>query len=279
MNGTKRREALSSGCVVKCMLDAYSNEGHALAIRMSPKLGFSEWFASSDLDAILKKRPPHKSPEELGDTVEDNTISDLRKHSLELKKRLKQQETEELRLCMWHSNEVQHLRKAASRSADQLQRSRKIVQENLSIQKVKGWEVVYNLGKKDQHSAKSHAAADNKKPQDLEDKILRLREFALSELLEVLLTKMSLSAEKRRSNYLQLKAAMLERKLDLASALSDSDHLHERYETEYASNGQSRRLLKIASEMKEAYVEIEKAHMAIFEAEEKMEAAEQNLLQ
>ncbi|KAJ4123991.1 hypothetical protein NW765_007037 [Fusarium oxysporum] len=255
MNGTKRREALSSGCVVKCMLDAYSNEGHALAIRMSPKLGFSEWFASSDLDAILK--------------------SDYELHSLELKKRLKQQETEELRLCMWHSNEVQHLRKAASRSADQLQRSRKIVQEN----KVKGWEVVYNLGKKDQHSAKSHAAADNKKPQDLEDKILRLREFALSELLEVLLTKMSLSAEKRRSNYLQLKAAMLERKLDLASALSDSDHLHERYETEYASNGQSRRLLKIASEMKEAYVEIEKAHMAIFEAEEKMEAAEQNLLQ
>jgi hypothetical protein len=54
MNGTKRREALSSGCVVKCMLDAYSNEGHALAMRMSPKLGFSEWFASSDLDAILK---------------------------------------------------------------------------------------------------------------------------------------------------------------------------------------------------------------------------------
>ncbi|KAI3576627.1 hypothetical protein IWW34DRAFT_881086 [Fusarium oxysporum f. sp. albedinis] len=255
MNGTKRREALSSGCVVKCMLDAYSNEGHALAIRMSPKLGFSEWFASSDLDAILK--------------------GDYELHSLELKKRLKQQETEELRLCMRHSNEVQHLRKAASRSADQLQRSRKIVQEN----KVKGWEVVYNLGKKDQHSAKSHAAADNKKPQDLEDKILRLREFALSEPLEGLLNKMSLSAEKRRSNYLQLKAAMLERKLDLASALSDSDHLHERYETEYASNGQSRRLLKIAGEMKEAYVEIEKAHMAIFEAEEKMEAAEQNLLQ
>ncbi|RKL01306.1 hypothetical protein BFJ68_g12395 [Fusarium oxysporum] len=204
MNGTKRREALSSGCVVKCMLDAYSNEGHALAIRMSPKLGFSEWFASSDLDAILK------SDYEL---------------------------------------------------------------------KVKGWEVVYNLGKKDQHSAKSHAAADNKKPQDLEDKILRLREFASSELLEGLLNKMSPSAETRRSNYPQLKAAMLERKLDLASALSDSDHLHERYETEYASNGQSRRLLKIAGEMKEAYVEIEKAHMAIFEAEEKMEAAEQNLLQ
>ncbi|EWZ30369.1 hypothetical protein BFJ63_vAg3366 [Fusarium oxysporum f. sp. narcissi] len=204
MNGTKRREALSSGCAVKCMLDAYSNEGHALAIRMSPKLGFSEWFASSDLDAILK-----------GD--------------YELK--------------------------------------------------VKGWEVVYNLGKKDQHSAKSHAAADNKKPQDLEGKILRFREFSSSELLEGLLNKMSPSAETRRSNYPQLKAAMLERKLDLASALSDSDHLHERYETEYASNGQSRRLLKIAGEMKEAYVEIEKAHMAIFEAEEKMEAAEQNLLQ
>ncbi|KAF5264082.1 hypothetical protein FOXYS1_5152 [Fusarium oxysporum] len=267
MNGTKRREALSSGCVVKCMLDAYSNEGHALAIRMSPKVTMNlfvvPWF---QYDLLLRddvavetplsggksmiKRPPHKSPEELGDTVEDNTISDLRKHSLELKKRLKQQETEELRLCMRHSNE-----------------------------KVKGWEVVYNLGKKDQHSTKSHAAADNKKPQDLEDKILRLREFASSELLEGLLNKMSPSAETRRSNYPQLKAAMLERKLDLASALSDSDHLHERYETEYASNGQSRRLLKIAGEMKEAYVEIEKAHMAIFEAEEKMEAAEQNLLQ
>ncbi|EXL51699.1 hypothetical protein FOCG_07525 [Fusarium oxysporum f. sp. radicis-lycopersici 26381] len=98
---------------------------------------------------------------------------------------------------MRHSNEVQRLRKAASRSADQLQRSRKIVQEN-----------------KDQHSAKSHAAADNKKPQDLEDKILRLREFASSELLEGLLNKMSPSAETRRSNYPQLKAAMLERKLD-----------------------------------------------------------------
>ncbi|QKD62171.2 uncharacterized protein FOBCDRAFT_208837 [Fusarium oxysporum Fo47] len=266
MNGTKRREALSSGCAVKCMLDAYSNEGHALAIRMSPKLGFSEWFASSDLDAILKgdyELPgdrtnalltrAQKNWETLLKTVlyltYESTVWNSRRDSNS--KKLK-----ELRICMRHSNEVQHLRKAASRSADQLQQSRKIVQEN-------GWEVVYNLGKKDQHSAKSHAAADNKKPQDLEG----------------LLNKMSPSAETRRSNYPQLKAAMLERKLDLASALSDSDHLHERYETEYASNGQSRRLLKIAGEMKEAYVEIEKAHMAIFEAEEKMEAAEQNLLQ
>ncbi|KAI7771228.1 hypothetical protein LZL87_012731 [Fusarium oxysporum] len=175
----------------------------------------------------------------------------------ELKKRLKQQEIEELRLCMRRSNEVQRLRKTASRSADQLQRSRRTVLENVKElsflhNKVKGWEVAYSLGKKDQH---------------------------LAELFEGLHNRMSLSAEKRRSKYLELKVAMLERKLDLADALRESDQLHECYNNEDASNGQSKRLLEIASERKDGYEEIEKANMAIFEAEEKMEAAEQNFMQ
>ncbi|KAJ9414938.1 hypothetical protein QL093DRAFT_2088020 [Fusarium oxysporum] len=233
MNGAKRREALSSGCIVKCMLDAYSNEGHALAVRMSPKLGFSDWFASNDLDAILKgdyelvvvpwfqydlllRDDVAVETPLSGGKIDDKCALDAlsavevagykvlawRPHFWNSRRDSNSKKTEELRLCMRHSNEVQRLRKAASRSADQLQRSRKIVQEN-----VKELSFLYR------------------------------------------------------------------------SALSDSDHLHERYETEYASNGQSRRLLKIAGEMKEGYVEIEKAHMAIFEAEEKMEAAEQNLLQ
>lgn len=70
---------------------------------------------------------------------------------------------------------------------------------------------------------------------------------------------------------------MLERKLDLANALRDSDQLHKCYDHEHASNGQSQRLLVIASERRDGYDEIEKADMAVFEAEEKMEAAEQNL--
>ena len=72
---------------------------------------------------------------------------------------------------------------------------------------------------------------------------------------------------------------MLERKLDLANVLRDSDQLDKCYDHEHASNDQSQRLLKIASERRDGYDEIEKANMAVFEAEEKMEAAEQNLLQ
>ncbi|KAH7194867.1 hypothetical protein DER44DRAFT_752660 [Fusarium oxysporum] len=222
----------------KCALDAFG----AVKVAGYEVLGWQPYREETSpfMDRAgntlpFRERPPRKSPEELGETVEESTISDLRKQNLELKKRVKQQEIEELRLCMRRSNEVQHLRKAASRSADQLQRSGKIVLENVKEltflhKKVKGWEVVYNLGKKDQHSAESHAAADNKKPQDLKNKILRLREFASSELLEGLLNNMPLSAEKRTSNYLELKAAMLERKLDLANALRDSDHLHECYD-------------------------------------------------
>ncbi|EXL69212.1 hypothetical protein FOPG_14802 [Fusarium oxysporum f. sp. conglutinans race 2 54008] len=176
----------------------------------------------------IRERPPLKSPENRGDTVKDGTISDLRKQILELKKRLKQQEIEKLPLCMRRSNEVQHLYKAASRSTDQLQRSRKTVLENVKV-----------------------LSFIHKKVKDRE----------------------------RRSKYPELKAAMLERKLDLANVLRDSDQLHKCYDHEHASNGQSQRLLKIASERKDGYDEIEKANTAVFEAEEKMEAAEQNLLQ
>ncbi|KAG7409618.1 hypothetical protein Forpe1208_v010970 [Fusarium oxysporum f. sp. rapae] len=149
MNGTEGRESLSSDCIIKCMFDAYANEGDAFAVRMSPNLGYSDWGAFSNLNAIRKgdyefsvvpwlqyglllrddvavgiprsggtiddkcaldalstvevvgyeflawrpyceealpfmdragnnlpiiERPPRKSPEELGDTVEDSTI-------------------------------------------------------------------------------------------------------------------------------------------------------------------------------------------------------------
>ncbi|KAJ4044754.1 hypothetical protein NW761_008330 [Fusarium oxysporum] len=42
MNGTKPRQSLSSGCIVKCMLDAYANDGDAVAVQMSPSLGYSD---------------------------------------------------------------------------------------------------------------------------------------------------------------------------------------------------------------------------------------------
>ncbi|KAM5521434.1 hypothetical protein FOXYSP1_15325 [Fusarium oxysporum f. sp. phaseoli] len=263
MNGTKPRESLSSGCIVKCMLDAYANDGDALVVQInldaireghygfvvvlwlryhlllhddfaveSPQSGepiddkcaldaFSvvevagyevlAWQpyreeASPFMDRAgntlpIRERPPLKSPEKEGDTVKDSTISDLRKQNLELKKRLKQQEIEKLRLY-------------------QLQRTRRTVLENVKElgfihKKVKDREVTYNLGEKDQHPAEKHAA----------------------------------------------------------------DQLHECYDHEHASNGQYQRLLKIASERKDGYDEIEKANMAVFEAEEKMEASEQNLLQ
>ncbi|EXM20871.1 hypothetical protein FOTG_11254 [Fusarium oxysporum f. sp. vasinfectum 25433] len=227
MNGTKPRESPSSGCILKCMPDAYANDGafsnldaireghygfvvvpwlrYHLLLRddfavESPRSGepiddkcaldaFSAvevagyevlaWRpyreeASPFMDRAgntlpIRERPPLKSPENRGDTLKDSTISDLRKQNLELKKRLKQQEIKKSRLCMRRSNEVQHLYKAALRSTDQIQRSRRTVLENVKElgfihKKVKDREVTYNLGEKDQHPTEKHAAANTKKP-------------------------------------------------------------------------------------------------------------------
>ncbi|KAL9564155.1 hypothetical protein ACKAV7_011662 [Fusarium commune] len=217
MNGTKGRESLSSDCIIKCMFDAYANEGDALAVRMSPNLGYSDWGVFNNLNAIRK-----------GDY--------------------------EFVVVPWLHYGL-------------------LLRDDVAVGSPRSG------GPIDDKCALDALAANDKKPQDLENKILRLRESESAEPLERLLNKMSLSAEKRRSKYLELKVAMLERKLDLADALRESDQLHECYNNEDASNGQSKRLLEIASERKDAYEEIEKANMAIFEAEEKMEAAEQNLMQ
>ncbi|EXL98072.1 hypothetical protein NOF04DRAFT_6482 [Fusarium oxysporum II5] len=156
----------------KCALDAFG----AVKVAGYEVLGWrpyreetSPFMDRAGNTLPIRERPPLKSPEKRGDTVKDSTISGLRKQNLELKKRLKQQEIEKLPLCMRRSNEVQHLYKAASRSTDQLRRSRWTVLENVKElgfihKKVKDREVTYNLGEKDQHPAEKHAAGNTKKP-------------------------------------------------------------------------------------------------------------------
>ncbi|RBQ78871.1 hypothetical protein FVER14953_13561 [Fusarium verticillioides] len=63
---------------------------------------------------------------------------------------------------------------------------------------------------------------------------------------------MALSAERRRSKYLELKAAVLQKELDKTETLSDFDKAFDLREEERARNDQSRRLVQIASDFKDA---------------------------
>ncbi|KAF5699691.1 hypothetical protein FMUND_14652 [Fusarium mundagurra] len=105
------------------------------------------------------------------------------------------------------------------------------------------------------------------------------KDVRMAELLEGLLNKMTLSAERRRAEYAEQQAIVQVKKDALANALSHKKEVQKRYDDEYASNGQSRRLVDIASDLKEARDKMENAEIARWGAEFWMEAAKQNLLQ
>nr|RBQ87949.1 hypothetical protein FVER53263_13561 [Fusarium verticillioides] len=158
---------------------------------------------------------------------------------------------------MKHSGERAGYYNSESRRRNDLQRLRGTVREIVEElkflrEKVKELEVANSMGNKDQH---------------------------LSQLLEGLLDKMALSAERRRSKCLELKAAVLQKELDKTEALSDFDKAFDLRKEERARNGQSRRLVQIASDFKYACDRIKSVNAAIGKAEEEMETAEQNLLQ
>ncbi|EWG55579.1 hypothetical protein FVEG_13561 [Fusarium verticillioides 7600] len=157
---------------------------------------------------------------------------------------------------MKHSGERAGYYNSESRRRNDLQRLRGTVREIVEElkflrEKVKELEVANSMGNKDQH---------------------------LSQLLEGLLDKMALSAERRRSKCLELKAAVLQKELDKTEALSDFDKAFDLRKEERARNGQSRRLVQIASDFKYACDRIKSVNAAIGKAEEEMETAEQNLL-
>ncbi|KAF5970360.1 hypothetical protein FCOIX_10452 [Fusarium coicis] len=54
MNRTKVRALLSSEHIIQCISDAYTYEGDALVVQMTPGRDFSGWDASTELDANHK---------------------------------------------------------------------------------------------------------------------------------------------------------------------------------------------------------------------------------
>ncbi|KAF5586847.1 hypothetical protein FPANT_7140 [Fusarium pseudoanthophilum] len=205
----------------------------------------------------ITERPPLKNPEELEDTDQGSTVSELRKQILELKKTVKWNAISEIQLRLEHYGERAEYYNSESRRRNDLQQLRGTVRENVDElkflrEKVKELEVANNIGNKDQH---------------------------LSQLLEGLLDKMALSAERRRSKYLELKAVVLQKELDERDALSDFDKAFDLRKEERARNGQSRRLVQIAGDFKDACDRLKSVGAAIYKAKEEMETAEQNLLQ
>lgn len=204
----------------------------------------------------IVERPLLKNTGELEDTSQGSNVSELRKQIVELKKTVKWNAISEIQLYMERSGERAGYCNSESRRRNDLQRLRGTVRENVEElkilrEKVKELEVANNIGNKDQH---------------------------LSQLLEGVLDKMALSAERTRSKYLELKAAVLQKELDKTEVLSDFDKAFDLRKEERARNGQSRRLVQIASDIKNACDRIKSVDAAIGKAEQEMETAEQNLL-
>ncbi|CVL06951.1 uncharacterized protein FMAN_12043 [Fusarium mangiferae] len=304
MNRTKIRELLSSERIIQCMIDAYSYEGDALVVQMTPENDFSRWVASDVLDTKhkgtyelvligtwkyewlrrddvvvesprsggpiddewvrdcfgelwragyvvlawrpccdeampymdrrgntlpIEERPPLKNSEELEDTADDSTVSELRKQILELKRTVKEKEIQQVRHMMSSKKNMARYYDIELNYENEIERYRGAVQEN--------------------------------------------------ELLVGLLDKMALSSERKRSKYLELKAAMLQLKLDLADSLKHFDVMLKHYDDEKAKNIQSPRLIQIGNDFKRARDTMDKESTALRRIKKEMEAAEQNLME
>ncbi|PNP76787.1 hypothetical protein FNYG_09891 [Fusarium nygamai] len=205
----------------------------------------------------IEKRPPLKTSEELEDTAEDSTVSELRKQILQLKMTARSKAIQGIRLQIIHCKDKLSQQNSDLNYRNDLERYRGTVLENVEElnfirQKLRELEVANNIRNKDSR---------------------------LGEVLEGLLDKMALSAERRRSRYLELKAAMLERKLDLAYAVKHFDGLFKHYNDEKAKNGHSPRLVEIGSELKSERDIINEASTAIRRHNKELEAVEQYLLE
>ncbi|KAF5718650.1 hypothetical protein FGLOB1_1542 [Fusarium globosum] len=332
MNRTKVRELLSSERIIQCMIDAYSYEGDALVVQMTPGNDFSGWVVSNVLDAKHKgtyelvlidtwkyewlrrddvvvesprsggpiddewardcfgelwragyvvlawrpccdeampymdrrgntlpigERPPLKNSEELEETAEDSTVSELQKQILELKRTVREKEIQRVRRQMSSKKDMARYYDLELNYRNEIERYRGAVQENAQElnflrQRVKELEAANNIGSKDQH---------------------------LQELLVGLLDKMALSAERKRSKYLELKAAMLQLKLDLADSLKHFNGMLKHYDDEKAKNVQSPRLVQIGNDLKRARDTMDKESITLRRIKKEMEAAEQNLME
>ncbi|KAG5789846.1 hypothetical protein H9Q69_011089 [Fusarium xylarioides] len=305
MNANKVRELLSSE---RIMALAYANEGDVLALRMTPPSGCTEWYVSTNLDAdttgsyefvvidrvvynylilndaavenprsggpirdklaleacsklcsagyrVLAWRPrcDEVMPfmDEEGNTLPiaerpsienwpELGVTRLREQNLQLKSRAIWREAQEIQDKIWESKRIIQSLGALSKNSA------------LYMKDVTDLEAANNNGNKDPRMA---------------------------ELPEGLLNKMALSAEKRKAKYAERQAIVQEKKDALANALSQKKEVQKRYDDEYASNGQSRRLVEIASDLKDARDKMENAELARWDAEYKMQAAKRNLLQ
>jgi hypothetical protein len=205
----------------------------------------------------IEKRPTLKTLEEIEDTVKDSTVSELRKQILQLKMTARSKAIEDIRVQIGHCKNRLSEQNSDSYYRNQLRRCRGIVREtieelNFLRQKLKELEVANNIRNKDRH---------------------------LAEVLEGLLDKMALSAERRRSKYLELKAAILEKKLDLADEVKHFDALFKNYNDEKAKNGHTPRLVEIGSKLKSERDIIDETSIAIVRHNEELEAVEQYVME
>lgn len=190
------------------------------------------------------------------DSTEDSTVTELRKQVLELKRTVRWKLIEGIQLEMSNSKDTSSYYDSEERRSSQLQLYRGIVRENVEEfnflhRKVKDLEVANSI---------------------------RWNDPDLAELLEVLLDKMALSAERRRSKCFELKAVMLQKKIDKTERFTDFEIVFDRHKDEKDRNGRSRRLVEIGSDLYNAWDRVKMADMAIGRAMVEMDAAELNLL-
>ncbi|KAF5633545.1 hypothetical protein F25303_9067 [Fusarium sp. NRRL 25303] len=315
MNGTQR-EPLSSECIIKCIVDAYAYEGDALFVQMTrkrlPKYG---WGASMPCrsvcpddsggyefvviglwkyESLLRDHVAIESPRSGGPShdkcaleafselqlagyevlawrpycKEARPYMDRDGNTLPIEERPPLKSLDELedtgedntiegiQLRMSNSEDTSSYYDSEERRRSQLQLYRGIVRENVEEliflqRKVKDLEVTNSIGWKDPD---------------------------LAELLEVLLDKMALSAERRRSKYFELKAVMLQKEIDKTDRFTDFEMVFDSHKDEKDRNGQSHRLVEIDSNLYDAWDRVKMADRANGRAMVEMDAAELNLL-
>ncbi|KAF5619162.1 uncharacterized protein FTJAE_12045 [Fusarium tjaetaba] len=182
-------------------------------------------------------------------------VTRMREQNLQLKSKAIQREAEDIQDKLWDSRRSINVLQALS-STDTKQEFlgnnvRENVKELSSLHKeVKDLEAANNSGNKDPRMA---------------------------ELLEGLLNKLALSAERRRAEYAKEQTTVEEKKKAFANALSHEEKVQKRYDEECAGYGRSRRLVEIASDLKDADNTVN-AEIARWRAQFWMDAAKQNLL-
>ncbi|KAF5648643.1 hypothetical protein F52700_959 [Fusarium sp. NRRL 52700] len=239
METTTVRELLSSENIIKCMALAYIHEGSMLALRMTPPSGPTGWDVSINLDANSKGDYEFVVIDEVKYRLllRDDEVAESPRSGGPIHDKLALEACSELRavgyeVLAWrpYCDEAMPFRdrysqlKKRSILREALEIQRDIKRSDISLKSLKAFSIFekkLRLSNENVEENVEELSSLHRQIKDLEAaNNIGNKDPRMAELLEGLLSKMALSSERKKAEYVKQQADVQEKKDALANALS-----------------------------------------------------------